>query len=242
MKPYIIERLQSLARILRLFRGQDLPLNKLLPELENELEKLNHELRGIYDFLQQEPLVQDDSLYLNKNLVINLRDPLHEILYQVYSHTLERNFPYFKTIRVKIRTFEIIDEQHLSIENKRGLCRFLEEALCNVGKQWPVGITCLQVTCSSSAGWHSLTIIDNGLGINSTREGRGTQQFRNLARQLKGKFQRVSLSPQGTLCELSCAYWSYILACFSQPTFSDIYSQNDRYFTKNICHFGNKII
>jgi len=194
--------LQSLAKVLKLFRGEDLPINKLLPELEKELEKLNHELRGIYEFLQQEPPSQDWSLYLGKNLVINLQYPLHEILYQVYSHTLERDFPYFRTIKVKICTFEPIEDKSLGIENKRGICRFLEEALCNVGKH-ATGVTCLQVTCSAAQGWQTLTIVYNGLGTNSSREGRGTQQSKYLAQEIQGKFRRISLAPRGTLCELS---------------------------------------
>ncbi len=194
--------LQSLAKVLKMVKYQDLPIKQLLPELEKELEKLNHELRGIYDFLQREPPNQDSSLYLGNTLVLNLQDPLHEILYQVYSYTLARDFPCFRTIKVKIRNFEPIDEQHLSIEEKQGLCRFLEEALCNVGKH-ATGVTRLEVTCFSSEGWYTLSIIDDGLGVNSYREGRGTQQFRNLAKQLKGKFQRVPLSSRGTICELS---------------------------------------
>ncbi|WP_445634210.1 Histidine kinase [Nostoc sp. DSM 114161] len=194
--------LQSLAKVLKMVKYQDLPIKQLLPELEKELEKLNHELRGIYDYLQREPPTQDSSLYLGNTLVLNLQDPLHEILYQVYSYTLARDFPCFRTIKVKIRTFEPIDERHLSIEQKQGLCRFLEEALCNVGKH-AIGVTRLEVTCFSSEGWYTLSIIDDGLGVNSSREGRGTQQFRNLAKQLKGKFQRVPLSSRGTICELS---------------------------------------
>jgi CHASE2 domain-containing sensor protein len=194
--------LQSLAKVLKLVRDKDLPINDLLLELEKELEKLNHELRGIYEFLQREPIDIETSLYLGKSLVLNLQDPLHEILYQVYSSTLEREFPCFKTIKVKIRAFEPLNERSLNIEQKQGLCLFLEEALCNVGKH-ATGVTRLEVTCSSSEGWYTLSIIDDGLGVNSSREGWGTQQVRNLARQLKGKFRRVLLSPRGTLCELS---------------------------------------
>jgi len=194
--------LQTLAKALKLLRDQNLPSDKLLPEVQKELEKLNYDLRDIYEFLQREPVNQDSSLYLGKGLVINLHDPVHEILYQVYSYTLERDFPCFKTVRVKIRTFEPIEEKGLSIEQKRGLCRFLEEALCNVGKH-ATGVTRLEVTCSLFEGWQTLSIVDDALAISSYKEGRGTQQFRNLARQLKGKFRRVSLSPRGTLCQLS---------------------------------------
>ncbi|MBD2596181.1 CHASE2 domain-containing protein [Nostoc spongiaeforme FACHB-130] len=194
--------LQSLAQVLKLVRDKDLPVNELLIELERELEKLNYDLRGIYEFLQREPIDQETSLYLGKNIVLNLRDPLHELLYQVYNSTLERELPCFKTIKVKIRNFEPINERCLNLDHKRDLCRFLEEALCNVGK-YATGVTRLEVTCSASEGWYTLSIIDDGLGINSSIEGRGTQQFRNLARQFKGKFRRVPLSPRGTLCELS---------------------------------------
>lgn len=194
--------LQTLAKVLRNIRDQSLPTNELLPLLEEELEKLNYELRGIYDFLQREPLNQDNRLYLERGLELNLQDPLHEVLYQVYSHTLERDFPGFKSLQVTVRTFNPIDDRQLSIEQKQGLCRFLEEALCNVGKH-ALGVTRLEVICTKEEGWYILRIVDDGLGINSSQEHRGTQQFRNLAEQLKGKYRREAVSPQGTLCELS---------------------------------------
>jgi hypothetical protein len=194
--------LQSLAKVLKLVKRTDMTTQELLPQIEQELEKLNYELRGIYDFLQQEYPQQDNKLYLSNNLVISLQDNLHEILYQVYSYTLDRDFPCFKTIKVKIHAFEPIDERYLNIEQKRGIARFLEEALCNVGKH-ATAATKLQVTCSLFAGWYTLQIIDNGLNANPYKQGRGTQQFINLARQLKGKFRRSPLSPQGTICELS---------------------------------------
>ncbi len=194
--------LQTLAKSLKRVREQDLPEKELIPELEKELEKLNYELRGIYEYLQREPLTQDRSLYLGNSLSLSLQDPIHEVLYQVYIHTLEREFPCFKSLKVKIVTFDPIDDRHLSFEQKRGLCRFLEEALCNVGKH-ATGLTRLEINFSKNEGWYILKIVDDGLGSISSHEGRGTQQFRNLARQLKGKFTRSSLSPRGTLCELS---------------------------------------
>ncbi len=194
--------LQTLAKALKRIREQDLSSEELLPVLEKDLEKLNHELRGLYEFLQREPLTQDRSLYLGKGLLLNLQDPINTVLYQVYDHTLQREFSCFHTLRIKIVTFDPIDDYHLSIDQKRGLCRFLEEALCNVGKH-AIGVTRLEVICTQNEGWYTLKIVDDGLGSISSKEGRGTQQFRNLARQLKGKFTRSPLSPRGTLCELS---------------------------------------
>jgi CHASE2 domain-containing sensor protein len=190
--------LQTLARLLRRAREQDLQPNQLLLELEH----LNHELRTVYESVQRETLTQEDSLYLGSGLEVDLQAPIHEVLYQVYSNTLERDFPCFKTLKIKVRTFEPIDHRYLSIEQKRGLCRFLEEALCNVGKH-AKGVTRLCVTCTQKSGWYIFRITDNGLSICSNSEGRGTQQARNLSRQLRGRFQRSPLSPQGTMCELT---------------------------------------
>ena len=210
--------LQTISKLLKMVRGQDLSPNQFIPELEKNLENLNQELRGIYEFWQQENFTQETNLYLGNRTIINLQEPLHEILYQVYTHTLERDFPCFRTIKLKIRNFEPIDESNLTIEHKRGICRFLEEALCNVGK-YAMGTTCLKVTCCFSMGWYTLSIIDDGLGVDSStnskssmREGWGTKQFKNLARQIKGKFQRVPMYPQGTICELS---WSGCLVSYN---------------------------
>lgn len=190
--------LQTLARLLRSVRDQNLPENQLISELEH----LNYELRAVYQSARIETLTQDDSICLGDGSEINLQAPTHEILYAVYSHTLERDFPCFKTLKVKVRTFEPIEERHIAIEQKRGLCRFLEEALCNIGKH-ALGVTRLCATCTFKEGWYTLCITDNGVANNSNVEGRGTQQSRNLARQLNGNFVRSSLSPQGTLCALT---------------------------------------
>jgi CHASE2 domain-containing sensor protein len=179
-----------------------LPTEELLRELEKDLEKLNCELRGIYEFLQQEPLAQDSTLYLGQGLLLNLEDPIHEVLFQVYNRTLERDFPCFKTLRMNVRSFEPIDENYLSIEQKLGLCRFLEEALCNVGKH-ANGVTRLEVTCTPDKDFYIMSIIDDGLPSYSLHEGRGTLQCRNIAKLLKGKFKRSHVSPHGTMCELS---------------------------------------
>lgn len=190
--------LQTLARILRWVRDEDLPPNQLV----TELEKLNRELRAVYQSVQRESLSEADSLCLGDGTEINLQAPIHEILYIVYSQTLERDFPCFKTLKVKIRTFEPIESQNLSSEQKRSICRFLEEALCNVGKH-ATGVTRLSAACTQKDGWCTVCVADNGMGVASSAEGRGTQQSKNLARQLQGEFVRLSLSPRGTLCELT---------------------------------------
>ena len=170
----------------------------------SELERLNLELREVYESLKQEVQTQQDNLHLGSGTNLDLNAPLHELLYQVYHQTLERDFPCFHSLKIKIPIFEPIDERRLSVEQKRGLCQFLEEALCNVGK-YATGVTRLKVICTSQPGWCILRVEDNGVGIDSSVIGRGTQQAKNLARKLGGKFSRKRRSPKGTVCELT---WS----------------------------------
>lgn len=190
--------LQTLATTLRQVQDGVLSREQLLLSLEN----LNREIRAVGEHLKQEVLTQEDSLYLWDGLKLDLAPPIHELFYEVYSSTLERDFPGFKTLKVKIRSFEPIEERYLSIEQKRGLCRFLEEALCNVGKH-AQGATRLSVTGQLNQGWYTLCITDNGPGLKSTSEGEGTKHCLRLKHQLKGRFRRETLSPKGTLCELS---------------------------------------
>jgi CHASE2 domain-containing sensor protein len=190
--------LQTLANILRHVQDQDIEQNRLLEELKN----LNSEIRELGEYLKLEALDREESLRLGSSLILDLKLPIRDLLYEVYSHTLQRNFPCFKTLKVKAYSFDPIEEQYLSLEQKRELCQFLEEALCNVGKH-AKGLTRLSATGSSNEGWYTLSIKDNGAGFGSCCEGRGTKQCLNIARKLRGKFQRKSFGEKGTLCELT---------------------------------------
>ena len=190
--------LQTLANILRHVQDQDLEPNQLIEELKN----LNYEIREVGEYLKLEALDREESLRLGSGLILDLKLPISDLLYKVYSHTLQRNFPCFKTLKVKAYSFEPIEEQYLSLEQKRELCQFLEEALCNVGKH-AKRLTRLSATGSSNSGWYTLSIKDNGSSICSSYEGRGTKQCLNLAKKLKGKFKRTCLGEKGTLCELT---------------------------------------
>lgn len=189
--------LQTIAILLR--KSQD--NNLIKEELITKLSSLNSELRELYKFLKLENSQNKTTLYLENRKRVNLNHPLHEILYEVYNQTIAREFYCFQTLKIKICTFDPIDAP-LTIEQKRQLCRFLEEALCNVGK-YAIGVTRLKVIYTKIDGEYSLSIADNGQGITSKKQGIGTQQAKNIARQLKGKFQRVPLWPKGVLCELT---------------------------------------
>ncbi|MEP1061214.1 MULTISPECIES: sensor histidine kinase [Cyanophyceae] len=190
--------LQTLANILRHVQDQDLEQYRLLEELKN----LNYEIREVGEYLKREALDRKESLRLGSGLILDLKLPIRDLFYEVYSHTLQRNFPYFKTLKVKAYSFDRIEEKYLSLEQKRELCQFLEEGLCNVGKH-AEGLTRLSATGKQNKGWYTLTIKDNGVGICSFSEGRGTKQCLDIARKLRGKFQRKSLGEKGTLCELT---------------------------------------
>ncbi|NET06094.1 MAG: CHASE2 domain-containing protein [Symploca sp. SIO2B6] len=195
--------LQHLAVILRSTEE-----NKLSSEqLRSQLQCLNQELRSIYKSMKQEVLTQSEGFYLDDHLTLDIETSISELLYQVYDNTLERDFPCLATIKTYIPpNFAPLEKSHFTLDQKWGLCLFLQEALCNVGKHGR-GATRLDVICSQEAGWYSIRIIDNGVGLgnssNSIAGNQGTKQAQELAKKLKGKFQRYLNYPQGTICELS---------------------------------------
>ena len=190
--------LQTLASLLRQIRDRGLSQEQLLSALTN----LNREIRGIGEHLKQETLTQEDSLYIRDGLKVDLKLPIHELFFEVYSNTLERSdFPRFETLKISCY-FDPLEQRPLSIEHKRNLCRFLEEALCNVGKH-AEGATHLNVTGTQTNELYSLEIKDNGIGIRSTVDGEGTKHARKVASRLGGQFKREASSPKGTLCKLT---------------------------------------
>jgi len=124
--------------------------------------------------------------------------------------------------------FDPLNTSHLRLEHKRALCRFLEEALCNVGKH-AIEATRLTVICTQEGDRQVIRVADNGRGkpsqsetlslaqIDREREitedpnpkpqpsGLGTQLAKNLAKQLGGAFRRYPNQPKEMVCELT---WS----------------------------------
>jgi len=191
--------LQTLSLLLSKTQSGELEI----PQIEAKLKDLNQELRAVYEMVRQEVLTRDANLHLAEDQAIALTESLDEVLYEVYSYTLKREFDCFKTLKFSVTTFEPLDTTGLTLEHKRDLGRFLEESLCNVGK-YAVGVTRLDVTCKQEQGWNVIRVIDNGKGFDPTKltSGRGTQLAKNLERQLGGQFRREALNPKGTLCEL----------------------------------------
>jgi CHASE2 domain-containing sensor protein len=190
--------LQQLAYLSRSLQTKILPQEQLL----SELQKLNDEIREIFEHLKQEALSPEKSLRLESGLKLDLDRPIHELFYEVSRSTQQRDFPNFQTLKIPIIDFQPIETSRLNIEQKRQLCRFLEEAFCNVGKH-AQGATRIEVTGVQKEGWYTLSVQDNGAGIASERESQGTKDAKKLAQNLGGKFKRQSLSPKGVLCELT---------------------------------------
>ncbi|WP_373525971.1 CHASE2 domain-containing protein [Nostoc sp.] len=191
--------LQTLAYGLKHIRAKDIPNEQLI----GQFEKLDQEIRAIGEFLKLQALTKEESLRLGSGLILELNRPIHDLLYEVYSSTLERqDFECFTTLKVKIRNFDPLDDKYLNLEEKRGICLFLEEALCNVGKH-AQGVKFVEASGVYSADKYKLFVKDNGSGIKSNVENKGTKQFKILAKQLGGEFRRESISPRGTICELS---------------------------------------
>lgn len=194
--------LQTLGYTVRRLRVEDIPNE----ELAEHLEKLNVEIRESYEYLLMEVLPQEKSLRLGSGSKLDLRRPIHELFYEVYTKTLEReDLEHLKILKGKIgkiRTFDPIDDKFLNIEQKRELCQFLEEALCNVGKH-ARGVKRIQASGTISNRCYTLRIQDNGCGIVSSVENKGTKQCKNLAKKLGGQFKRESRVPRGTVCELT---------------------------------------
>ncbi len=204
--------LQTLVGILRNAQGEATP-SPFLPDLQ----RLSHELRAVYGSVQRDAIADEPHLRMGSAIELALQAPLHELLYKVYSNALEQELPYLQTIKFKIVQFDPLNTSHLRLEHKRGLCRFLEEALCNVGKH-AIATTRLTVICTQEGDLQVIRVADNGKGKLSDAEatipdlnaniqssGLGTQLAKNLAKQLGGTFRRYQNVPRGMVCELT---WS----------------------------------
>jgi CHASE2 domain-containing sensor protein/two-component sensor histidine kinase len=178
--------LQTLAALLR---------NLDETPLRSQLESVNQELRSVYESMKQE-LLSGENRYI--------ATPISELLYQIYEDTLQRDLPGFSSIEIYIPpNFDALKDCALTPEQKQGLCMFLQEALCNVGRHG-VAVNRLDVVCMHKQNEWCLQIIDDGVVESGhSHSGRGTDQARELARSLNGRFERRSRSPQGILCELT---------------------------------------
>jgi CHASE2 domain-containing sensor protein len=190
--------LQDLAGLSRSI--QDAGVSK--GEIVRGLQKINQELRGIFEATQETLISDRPELYLGVGSRLNLQAPLHELLEQVYNETCARELAGVEMIQIKIVQFLPMDCGALGVEQKQALCRFLEEALRNVGKH-AGSATKLWVNCGREGNQRVICVKDNGDRIvGGVRSGAGTKQAKRLAKRLRGRFQRLPNEPQGMICRL----------------------------------------
>ena len=192
--------LQTLANLLR--RSRDETVN--LADICLSLEDLNREIRYIGESIKQDANDQKHSLdvsYAGTKFDLNI--PLQELFQEIYDAMLSRPLVGFSSIRFTIISFDSIESEILSIETKRKLCRFLEEALGNVGKH-AMGATRLVVTGKRKDTCYELTIADNGPGPNlsEVETGEGTRIGKEVEIITKGKFIHRPNKPKGFFCQL----------------------------------------
>jgi len=203
--------LQDLTSLLRYLHDSDLPRQKLI----NELRELDTRIREVGDHLMVEASSSNTQLRWVGSTMLDLHCPLHELFYQIYSKTTSRHLVGFKSLKIRIRSFDSIDESCLTSDQKLRLCLFLEEALCNAGKHGGK-LTYLKATGCYCDNWYTLRIEDNGLGVHSNYQGEGTKRAIKLANDLNGHFDRLLGKYGGTVCELkwepkSIRFWPDIL-------------------------------
>ncbi|MFB2895424.1 hypothetical protein ACE1CI_21175 [Aerosakkonemataceae cyanobacterium BLCC-F50] len=205
--------LQTLALLLRDVQLEQTSSQQLLQRLNDLNAEIRAVGRSLIDEAHPEPhsavtltsletATSEQTLRLGEGTCIDLNRPLHNLLYEVYAITLKRNLPHFQTIQVKVRNFAPIEQSTLTLEMKRDLCLWLEEALCNVGKH-AQGTTRIVVTGELHQGQYVLKVQDNGTGFKPETEQQGTKHSNLLAVRLGGQFRRESLPNGGVICELS---------------------------------------
>ncbi len=193
--------LQTLANLLRRTRDETIGLSDICLSLED----LNREIRYIGDSIKQDATEKKERLdvsYAGTKFDLNI--PLQELFQEVYDAMLSRPLLGFSDLKFTIISFEPIETEMLNVEVKRKLCRFLEEALGNVGKH-AVGATRLVVTGKTKDNYYELTVADNGPGFphHDTEAGEGTRIGKEIEKLTRGKFVRRQNVPKGFFCQLT---------------------------------------
>jgi len=196
--------LQGLSIVLRELRDQPNSSNRLIAQLaqiDQDLRSLRHDIGRITQ-------KQGDQIRIGDQ-VFSLNIPLNELLQVVCNTTLKRTeeFPTFKDLKLQLIDIpsdaaRMICDRGLTLAQKDWLCRFLEEAICNVAKHGR-NVTRITVFCGKEHRYQVIRVADNGdTPSQRFKERIGSKAAKNLARQLRGKFQRFPNQPKGVICEL----------------------------------------
>ena len=202
--------LQTLAMLLKEVQEKDSPQSKFL----RQLKALDLEIRKVGEYLtetvQKEQITvavnsQDyvgNVIRLGDGTILKLDDSLEELFYSIFTSTLQRNFPYFQNIRIKLRDFETYPDKAIDLALKKDISFCFEEALCNVGKH-AKGTTKIIATGKLIDDLYVLKVQDNGCGLISQQKNKGTELCQKLIQRLKGNLIIESLPEGGVLFQMS---------------------------------------
>lgn len=210
--------LQVIASMLKAW-PKDVPTSTEAPaKMRSQLETLNQEMRSIRETLQQEVRSPQQKLVMMNDRQVELHLPLHQVLQQTYSHTVERDRSFFEPI-TKVLDFNPMADSRLTSREKRALGRFVEEALTNIRK-YADSPTRISISCKTTENDNIIQISDNGSPVCPIQpqapEGEGTRQARKLARQLSGSFERESIEPKGVRCVLRWPIQRAVWQCWQR--------------------------
>lgn len=193
--------LQTLALLYRQVQAQEMASGAIAAKLGT----LDQQIRAVYDSVDLQTRRTQSIVLLDENTSLNLDNPLSTLLSQVYEHTLNRPFPGFQTLRIStIPNFSSVDSARLDHSQKRGLCLFLEEALCNIGK-YGQQVTYIHIICQHADSQYAIEVVNSTLPATQTafESGYGTYQAIRLAKQLGGHFQRFLDADSALHCRIT---------------------------------------
>ena len=192
--------LQNLAMTLRQAEEQQTPLAPTV--VGEQFRALDRSLRDIYERVRFEGTARRSLLYIDDEF-LSLEEPITELLYQIHDLTLAKELPGFSTIETfTAPDFSALRAETLTLDERRALCLFWQEALLNIGLH-SLDATLLEATCERQQNLLRLCIADNGRDIyDRFMQGREERHGQYAAHLLQGHFQHNSVAPQGRATEL----------------------------------------
>ncbi len=192
--------LQQLAQMVHQAEEQTEALDAM--EVGGQLRSLDQSLRDIYEHMRHEGTSRRSLLYLSGEF-LSLEEPLPELLDQIYNLILAEEMPGFESIEdFPPPDFSRLKTERFTLDQRRGLCLFLQEALTNVGRH-TLGASQLAVVCERRGRTYKLSVQDNGEEVlGRLMMGRESRQAQAGAKALRGQFRQQPQQPSGMVFEL----------------------------------------
>jgi len=192
--------LQTLNMTLRQAEEEQRPLAPTV--VREQFRALDRSLREIYERVRFEGTARRSLIYIDDEF-LSVEEPITELLYQIHDLTLAKELPGFLTIETfAAPDFSALRSETLTLDERRSLCLFWQEALLNIGLH-SLDATWLEVTCERQQNMFQLCVADNGCDIfDRFAQGREERHGRAAASLLRGELQHHSLNPHGRATQL----------------------------------------